>query len=43
MGCTPKTEGRLGMGVLQTTSKIIIGGMGKWPKIKIWNLLLQMQ
>ena len=38
MGCTPN-EGRLDGGVLQTTS---IGGM-VWPKIKIWNLLLQMQ
>jgi len=37
----PLTEGRLGMGVLQTTSNII-GGM-VWEKIEIWNHLSKMQ
>lgn len=32
----PLIEGRLGMGVLQTTR--IIGGM-EWEKIRIWKLL----
>jgi hypothetical protein len=32
-------EGRLGMGVLQTTR---LGGM-EWQEVRIWNLLLQMQ
>ena len=32
-------EGRLGMGVLQTTR---LGGI-EWQEVKIWNLLLQMQ
>jgi len=42
MGCTPNRRAPRD-GRPSTTSKIMIGGMGKWPKIKIWNLLLQVQ